>query len=442
MTIMRPDGIDPHHRVTVLDVLENFFGETPTRAAVESLSIQSIDELGQHILQSAAITLHASTPDQTYYPGGFLAGHWQNSFAAEHLNLALLYYPYLLVHDPLADFFFADFDRIHPTRALRSIDSPATVQGGPTVWGLHNTYARLRDEPDQARLRLAALITSIVSLAPLIREGILILRPQWPTILERQEKMFVSVGADVRSARLQRIVDQARAEGTHLPTWDFLWGGNVHTGTGVALQDIPWINQHEFYYLAKSLAVSDQAGATFVPSTEVELALLQAKADQVSLKLSKAMQPIELLREVTRVLIPDLALSTESAIAVRTSEQNFDDWRRMIRTLARSAAGHTDAEIQGLVEDQLLPIRRRLEQATRRSAVLTRALKEQSATTVITASTGGGAALVSGAHPVVSVTAALGSGALHWIWKAYRPPTFGGSDAVIAALLRTPHAPR
>jgi len=48
-------------------------------------------------------------------------------------NRTLLYYPRLLVHDPLADFFFRDFDALPPTKELHERYGRMTVSASPTT---------------------------------------------------------------------------------------------------------------------------------------------------------------------------------------------------------------------------------------------------------------------------------------------------------------------
>jgi hypothetical protein len=78
----------------------------------------------------------------------------------------------------------------------------------------------------------------------------------------------------------------------------------------------------------------------------------------------------------------------------------------------------------------------RVRSATDRSQTMRRALKDQAATTILSgAATTATTAAIHG-NPLASAIAGLGGGALQWIWRAYRPPTLGGADAVIAGLVR------
>ncbi len=127
------ERVGPPSPATVLDVLDRFFGAVPDEAAVRSLNQQEIDELGDLVVQSAAVTAAAAAPEGTVYPGGWSAGNWHEQLFRGDLTLALLYYPRLLVHDPLADFFFRDFDALPPTKELHERYGRMTVSASPTT---------------------------------------------------------------------------------------------------------------------------------------------------------------------------------------------------------------------------------------------------------------------------------------------------------------------
>jgi hypothetical protein len=87
------------------------------------------------------------------------------------------------------------------------------------------------------------------------------------------------------------------------------------------------------------------------------------------------------------------------------------------------------------VEDELVPQVRAIERLTNRSHTIRAALKEESATTVVSGALATTMSVSTGqgwVGPVVGI----GTGALSWLWKAYRPPSLGGKQAVIASLLR------
>ncbi len=429
-------GDPPAHTVTVLDVIENFFGDTPTRAAVFALSRTDIEQLGDLLLHSSDVSAVTPAPAGLTYPGGWLAGNWAQQLLRGDLNLALLYYPRLLVHDPLADFFFRDWDAIPPTRVLQAANGGSAITTGPGLWAKAAAYESMKDDLQAVRGYLTAMIEYLLELAPLLRSEVLVARAQWPTILARKQMLLASVRHDVRAKEMQEVAVPASNSSDPLPTWDTIRGLNVTPTGGFRRSDEPWRWQNEYFYLAKTLAVADAAGATYAPGSESELALLRAKSTQLKVKID-ARQPLELLREVARVLLPDLQLDAKTAVALRESEDAFDDWRRQLRSLARAGASSgPEDHLRERVEDELIPSVRRVEAAVSRSTALKKALKEQRAATVITGGVNLAATSMTGASPLVVGGVAAVGGVLQWLWKAYRPASLGGADQILASLLR------
>jgi len=283
-------GVDTRP-VTVLDVLEGFFGGIPDEAAVRALDQHDIEELGDLAVQSAAAQATAQVPKGAVYPGGWLAGNWHEQLFRGELTLALLYYSALLVHDPLADFFFRDYGSLPPTRELRERRNRMTISGGPAVWGQAVSYEGMRSNPDAVLDYLVKVITFLVDAAPLLRSSALITRSQWPTILDRSQALMTSVRNDVRSREMQSAVAGAAAAGDPVPTWDNIRGLNVLPVGGLRASDEPWQWQHEFFYLAKTLAVADAVGATYAPPTNGDLAVLRVKVAQAQRAVVGDRQP-------------------------------------------------------------------------------------------------------------------------------------------------------
>ncbi len=361
-----------------------------------------------------------------------MAGETYNSSVTRsctHQRSALLRQPHR------ADFFFRDWDAIPPTRVLHAADGGMEITTGPGLWAKAAAYESMKDDLEAVRGQLAVMIEYLLELAPLLRSEVLVARAQWPTIVARKQMLLASVRHDVRSAAMRDVAATAASSGDPLPSWDNIRGLNVTPSVGLRRSDEPWKWQNEYFYLAKTLAVADAAGGVYAPGSDSELALLRAKALQIKGQFD-ARQPLELLREVARVLLPDLQLDAKTAVALRESEDAFDDWRRQLRALARTSSADGPEELRERVEDELIPAVRRVEAAVSRSAALKKALKEQSAATIITGGLTLAATPLTGAHPLVVGGVAAGGGVLQWLWKAYRPPSLGGADQVLASLVR------
>jgi len=421
--------------VTILDVIEGFFGELPDPTSIRMLSRQEIENFGELVVESASASAGQPCDDAPIYPGGWLSSYWGEQAFRGDLNLALLYQPRLLVHEPLADFFFAEVDRIPKMQPLRALRGGITLEHGPRAWARPTLYVDMKDDLESVRGHLSRTIGYLAELAPLLRSGVIVARAQWPTILEREQAIMTSARHDVRSVEMVAVAEAA-AESGGLHRWDNLRGANVTISGGFVPADRPWQWQPEFFYLAKTLAIADAAGAIYAPSTEDELRLLRTKSRQLGAVAGQERLPVEVLREISRVLLPDMQLDATTAVAMRLSAEGFDDWRRSLRALQRQVGGATEVDLRQQVEDVLIPQVREVERAISRSTVMRNALQEGAATAVITGAVGAISSSQGGQGMGPVGLAGLGSGVLQWLWNAYRPRPLEGAQAVLASLMR------
>lgn len=418
---------------TVLDVLEGFFGGLPSPRDVQLLSRGQIDELGELAVASAeARLLEGADSDGLVYPGGWLGRHWDEPVFRRDLSLQLLYQPRLLVHDPIADYFFADVQQVPDARPLRTTRG-ITVHAGPREWVTPLLYISERENLETVRGRLGHTVACLVDLAPLLRQGVVVALPQWPTVVARRRQIETSARHDVRDAAMRAVAASASPEGGQLPVWDHLRSAHVTMSDPWVASDEPWHWHPEYLHLAKTLAIADAAGARYTPGTDDELRLLQAKASQAASAAARLQVRAELLHEVARIFLPDMELAPATAVAMRRSDDAFEDWRRLLRTIDHQSRGDSGDELRQYVEDVLQPeaakVRRRVAgSSSLGDAALT------GLTTVVS-----GVVVDQSDHAIrSSVASGLAAGALTWLWKAYGPREKPeGAQAVMASLLRT-----
>lgn len=440
----RPRPVGIHHgvvaatayQVTPLDVLDGFFGSTPELDAIRGLTLAQVDELGDRVRQSAeALALERAPADavgELVYPGGWLARGWGQELFRAELNCSLLYEPRLLLHDPLAEYFFSDFDTMPRMRALRGSVGGISVRMEPSAWANNGRRSNRADDLDGIRADLARILRFLLDVEPLLRTGVIVMRSQWPTIRRRQQQLMASAKADMASTEMLAAARAASVEGGWLPKWDNLRGMFVTPPGGFLNPDDPALWQPEFFYLAKTLAVADAAGASYAPASPDEARLLSAKTCAVAARRgAKPGQPV--LEEVLRVLVPDLDLDAATAVKIRESEEAFDDWRRALRDIQREAAPlESRADLRELVQDRLQP---QVAAVSKRVSV-TAALRSRAPHMVSAALLGTASNAVTGLTVGTSAAAAGLTGVAAWLWDAYRGRRPEGSGAVIAAMLR------
>lgn len=428
--------MDEHSIATVLDVVENHFGSWPSKVEVLKLSVAEVRAFAEVVGEFAQAQAQLPVPPRTTYLGGWFGANWLDTGLLAERNAALLYYDRCLVDDPLASFFFERFSSLLEFRGISDPLRRMTVFGGPRVWGEHNTYHAMGTNTQLALTRLAQILAALSDVAPLIKEGVIQLRSQWPVLISRRSSLETAMRFDVADTRLQAAVRQYDdGPGDEKPlVWDTLRGMRAVPGAGVRSSDERWVAQGELFYLNKSLAVADAAGATYAPSVQSDFNVLLAKAHQFDARARQQRFPVELLKEIARLTIPDMNLSPKLAVQIRQSEQDFREWRDRVSRIARAGADDTPAELAARVDDELGAEVARLDKTVNSSRVLS-AARDAAVPAVISVSTASVAEVLSGGSAAV-VGAGVTGGVLSWLWNIYGRPRFTGGDAVLAALVR------
>lgn len=418
---------------TVLDVIENSLGARPSAQQLRNLTVPELEELADLLQQLSDAQSDQEIPGGASLVGGWMGAFWSEPLLREDLSKSLLYYANLLVLDPLADY-FADRSRFpasHPIRVRRPEDGQLNVvTSGPELWSRNGSFAELRSTPSEAAARFARIVENLYSLEPLIRSGIVVLRSQWPTLSRRADSLASSVRHDIRSKELQALAREPASAEDSFPVWDNLRGLALSFGGAVLPSDEPWETQHVFYYLAKTLAVADAAGAQYVPGTERDLQLLRQKV-RTSIGMS---HPSAFLSEVARVIVPSFDVPIREAVAMRQSSANFEDWRSKLDLIRRAGAEDDPEDLRSRVEDELRPAVRAVQAEVSKGSMLSK-LDKAGADFVFAAGIAAATATATGGNPGASVGAAAASGIVSWLRRAYSQRSQHGAEAVLAALV-------
>ena len=419
--------------VTPLRVLEDLFDGIPTAEATRRLDLSKIEALGQvvavesdKLARMAHVTKRRS---DLIYPGGWLGQGWHESVFRPELNCALLYEPKLLVHDPLAEYFFSDFSTL-PESIIEA--NGMKIVGGARILANHGRRVHRGKDIEGIREDLERIFEVLSDFEPLIRSGVIVMRNQFPTLFRERHALESSVRKDMKSDQMRAVAKSASSAGGHLPMWDNVRGLKATPSDERWDKDDPAQWQPEFYHLSKTLAFSKAAGALYAPASQDELRLLNAKASEY-LKGKRSDSPTRpVLEEALRLLAPDLTLSPAAAVTARESEPAFDAWRRELRDVQREAKDTERDDIPQLVEDRLKPRIDEVRKAVRKSGSLAARTKKN--LTISAISFVGAAPAGLGAATINGVASGVG---------AYIVDTFGGSRAdgkgvenVIAALMR------
>lgn len=419
---------------TALDVLENSLGARPTSEQLLTLTIPELENLAGLLGELSDAQSDDKIPGGASLVGGWLGGFWSEPTLRADLGKSLLYYSNLQVLDPLADYFddrsaLADS---RPIRVRRPDGAYNTFTAGPKMWSTQGSFLSLRDDPDRAAARFAAIVGNIYSLEGPLRRGVIVLRSQWPILARQTQALATSVRHDVRDEAMQNVASEPAVSGADaLAVWDNLRGGAVTGGGDVHPSDMAWQNQHVFYYLAKTLAIADASGAQYVPSSERDLRLLRTKAQSAA----GSAYPAAFLDEVARVVVPSFDIPIAQAVAMRESSEGFEDWRSKLDLIRRDGAADSPDDLRERVEDELRPLVREVERELRRSSSLA-ILDKSAADFIVSGGVAGSVAASTGGDVGATLVAGAASGISAWIRRAYGQGSSEGAGGVLAALVR------
>ncbi len=244
---------------TVLDALENSLGAKPTQRELVMLSLPELDQLAgvlEEFWQAQA--------DEAIPGGASLIGGWRSAYGSEpsfreDLSDSLLYYPRLLLLDPLANF-FDDRSALPDPRGIRYRRRDGVhniVHAGAQIWSRAGSYELLREDPVSAAARFAGVVHNLYALEGLIHDGVVVLRSQWPILARRRVQLETAVRHDVASKELQDFIASIPPDKIGPTVWDNLQGLSLSIDGPVPPADEKWRAEPIFYYIDKMLAIAD-----------------------------------------------------------------------------------------------------------------------------------------------------------------------------------------
>jgi hypothetical protein len=427
--------------VTVLDALDNAVGERVRDGSLGQITVAELDEVRDVLTDFWNAQSDPNAPTDSDAPppsfiGGWVGPFWSERMLRGDLSDALLYYPRLLVLDPLADF-FSDGRGLPPlwrTRYRRPDGQVNVMTTGPDMWRDPFTYTTLRSNAVEAAHRFASIVENLYLLEQPIRGGVIIVRSQWPTLRAKQEQLATAVRHDSRNSILQEYLDETDRAELHL--WDTIRGMQATMDLPVVKADAPMQYAPALYYLAKTLAVADATGAQYVPVNQASLGLLRAKYND-----AVRSHPSAMLREVSRVVVPSSDIPIREAVAMRASSDDFEDWRLGLQSLQRASADDDLATLHDRVQETLLPRVHDVERGLQTSR-LRESFTRAGADVIVDGAVGvlTGVATATQADLATAVLAGLGGAAggatLRWMLRQYAPAGSSGAEAVLVTLIR------
>lgn len=425
------------NRTASLDVIRNFFGEAEPIECERAVMSSSITRLNDFIdeerasLAGTAVESIDRAGESYTYPGGWAANlwHWDN-LGQECLNL-LLYYPRLVVHDPLAEFCFEHWDRFPTNKPIR-IRNWAGGDGGsviplvgpgPHTVGEWNSLSTA--DPFRAKSKLAHIVRNILHLRELIDVGILRMVDQFTILLRYEHQLATSVRQELRSDTLTATLEELVEHGEPPLSWDNVRGMDVTPNWGkIVPQDRPLVHQGRLYYSAKCQVLAHELDAVYSPDFHSDLKLLEARVGSaLPTNLSNAF-----IRDVSSQILPNFTLTPDAAVKMRLNEDDFEDWRSALMKLRLLTGDLAPDQVRELVQTELQPAIARVQRLQSRRNSFMRSWDQAAIPLVAELAVW----KLGGAFGIGGVLA----GALLWARAGLSTTTPGGADAVLATVVR------
>jgi hypothetical protein len=424
---------------TILDVLENALGDEISAGRAERLSIQEVDELYASVNAFYDAWDPPLAPQDTLrvHLGGWIARSGATGTARDLLNLALLYAHEAVIYDPVAAYFQHGLRKLRP---LPTIQGPGLNSRADWVRVEASAgYEIFEGNLEAHQSHLALAFERIAQQAPLIRSGVAIPIPHLRMVLQQQDSIFTAVRHMVRDddyrSLLANPIDRAplmRDETT---------GVRIQVQPRTRADAVMQEAGEPAYYLARTLALAMAADASYLPPSATEWAIYEQRLGVLQRSLPREeRQHLHVLPALASCSLPFLqGLDPKTVAAVRSNEEAMDDWRGALRRATRNisalpSTGETfAAEARDVLADELGPVAREVERATRRSAVLSDSFKGDAINWTCGAAVAGlGTAIVGLSPAAVPLTAA--TGIVRWLARSLVPVRLTGQRAVIAHL--------
>jgi len=443
MTSSNQRAAKPPNSPTVIDVLENALGDLSDKR-VAALGTAELDDLADAVnaFYESWQTPALRTDEVRFYSGGWIAGNFDTESARQYLYTSLLYAPSVIVHDPIAEWFYRERDSLRSPPGIRGARGGIQVQGAEPQLLQGSGYHAFRDQPESSRAFLTRTIGALSPLPPLIRQGIVVPIPLWQLVRQREEAILAAVRHDVRDEAFAELITGATEAP---PRTDHIRGAEVTPQGGVAPSDsLRAVIQNPSYFLNKILAIAEATASRYVPPAAIDAALLEHRVRGLAEELRRRDVDLQVVAGLAAADLPFLgSLEPAKIAAIRRDEAAFEDWRAELRTTVRTiesnpSQGDTFAsEAREVINDALIPRAREVERAVSRSGAMKAAAKDQAISLGIGVAAVTGAAIVVGAPVAPAALAGLGISAVgRWVYSSLFGRAPSGTHGVLATLIR------
>jgi hypothetical protein len=354
--------------VSVLDVLDDFFGSVWGVASVESLSDAELLDLAEAVNDHYSRARLPSAKDGVvrHYCGG--ASFMQPSISVPGMAVpmptlpsgnmipftpgALLYADELVINCPLDSW-------ICRHRGSFRVPLPYVAKNGVEIAlsqpAAINDDGFWRSPMELNRQRISQALGMLADLEPGIRSGWLTLVPHLRYWKQNEQAIWSQVRRDVMDLQFMDLMNHPWK--TEPAVSDVLRGFlTIPTGGYIPKDHNRALTESPSLYFNATLAVAATAQARFLPTADSDYGMLAHKIKKATM-LNRQLRDGLLVHAMESVLVPDVRVDNfEDVMSIRADSESFADWRRGLENIVSGVgipSNVTLEECQQLVTESL-----------------------------------------------------------------------------------------
>jgi hypothetical protein len=395
---------------TIYDVIDNFWGRDPLRKIMraDKIAFKSFGKEVNRFYESYVPPQPGDTELRTYY-GGLVATNFSLSGKQTTLFNNLLYSHSTVIPDPIARWYFDDYEHLSRTPPAEYFGGQAAADQSEWIGWLLQSYRAFQWSLEVSREVIHFFVSGLMQVRPLVEAGIIVLLSQAHSIVPRSKEIIDQVLADASSDEFRSALVEVDEQ---LPLWDNCRGGIMTPQIQGQTPDpgtVQWAKAKEAaYYIRKSLAIAASAGAHYIPENATDYALLAKLITSSGHRAGLSDWRFELARNMKELHIPSLeGLPLVELIAIRKNSSAFEEFRTWLarRLVAREPS--LQKALLDLTSEEISAEISRLQDQLRNSSVMKTYVKEEGVKVVVGALVGIASTLSLGAPVFGAVAGAL-----------------------------------
>lgn len=365
---------------SIFDVIDNFWGKKP-KSEIRRAKLRTLNDFAREVNRFYSSFTPPDVPAgefRTYYGGqtavSFGCGGHQNDL----LN-NLLYSHSTIIPDPIARWYFDDFESLAKTPPVVYNNGIAVSDQSEWMSWILTSHRAYGWNLELSRQALEYFVRRMTTLRPLVESGAVLLVSQAHILMEHGDAIVREALLDADHDPVIRACDRKIDE--DVPLWDNVRGGIMTPGASGNPPDpktAQWARAKEAaFHIRKNLAIAASAGGFYVPTTETDGNILKELTIRSGSAYGFSNWQLTAAAGVASLEVPSLErITAQELVSIRNNSDEFNEFRTWLSGKLFSldaSARNAQAKIASQeIETEVARLRRRLSD----SAVIKRFIRE------------------------------------------------------------------